>query len=293
MMKLTNKYNLPETLVRACRSFKHKQGDYSVTQLLGSIQAVLLIRRHYAEIEEDVSDRVWALLGQGVHAILDKADHDNSLKEEYMSTEILGRIVTGSCDLYDGFLKKITDWKVTGVYGIIYADEPLKPEWEQQINMYAYLFRLLGFEVSVGEVVAVLRDWAQSKASAGGNYPQVPILSIPVPIWPEEQQKLFLTRKVANVIEHEKTPDAGLPECTVAERWGKLPKYAVMKKGGKRAVRVLDSMGDAKQYIKENPPKPGTEYHTEERDGDLFFKCHKYCNAKAFCHQYQRGLSCK
>ena len=54
-MKLTNKYNLPEDVVKALSHSTYKAGDgsYSATTLLKPPRIVHLERRHYEEIEQD------------------------------------------------------------------------------------------------------------------------------------------------------------------------------------------------------------------------------------------------
>ncbi len=65
----------------------------------------ILSRRHWDEIEEDISDWVWALLGKAVHAILEAAEPDNALTEERLFAEVVRRTISGASDLYhDGVI---------------------------------------------------------------------------------------------------------------------------------------------------------------------------------------------
>ena len=43
--------------------------DYSVTQLLNPAKIIHLTNRHRNEIEDDVSERIWMLIGSAMHAI--------------------------------------------------------------------------------------------------------------------------------------------------------------------------------------------------------------------------------
>lgn len=69
----TNKYNLPESFVNAVKVDNHvTKGDISVTTLIDAPQIRQLKKRH--RITEDVSDRVFALMGTAVHHVLELAD---------------------------------------------------------------------------------------------------------------------------------------------------------------------------------------------------------------------------
>ena len=72
-MKLTNHFNLPDTFFQAVLNDKYSRGDaqYSATDLIRPPRITILSRRYWDEIEEDVSERIWALLGKAVHAILE------------------------------------------------------------------------------------------------------------------------------------------------------------------------------------------------------------------------------
>jgi hypothetical protein len=81
MSNLTNKKNLNEAIVRAVQrnwyaGFGEKR-DYSVTQLLVPPKIFHLMNRHKDEIEEDVSEKMFMLMGSAMHAILERAnDYD-------------------------------------------------------------------------------------------------------------------------------------------------------------------------------------------------------------------------
>ena len=62
----------------AKRDYKFEPNEYRVTQLLKGIRETILERRHYHEIEQDVSDMIWLLFGTAVHSIIEhhkEADH--------------------------------------------------------------------------------------------------------------------------------------------------------------------------------------------------------------------------
>ena len=103
----------------------------------------------------------------------------------------------------------VTDYKVTSVYTTTRA---LKPDWESQLNLYAWLLGKNGTEVESLAIVAVCRDWMKSRAGKN-NYPNSPIVSIPVPLWSPERQERFVAQRVAVHTKEATTP------CTDEERW--------------------------------------------------------------------------
>ena len=74
-MKITNNHNLPQSVVSAVSNDPYDRGgsDYTCTELISPVRQVMLRHRHGDEITEDASDRVWSLLGQAVHHILERA----------------------------------------------------------------------------------------------------------------------------------------------------------------------------------------------------------------------------
>src|SRR5258706_69449 len=71
MITVTNKHGLPDAIVRAVLNDPYDRGDadFTVTQLLQPPQLARLTQAN--PIPEDVSDRIWALLGHAVHVILE------------------------------------------------------------------------------------------------------------------------------------------------------------------------------------------------------------------------------
>ena len=65
-MKLTNKFNLPDTFLNviARPSYSKGNSEISVTEILSPPQLVLLRRRHADDIEIDAADQVWSCSGQ-------------------------------------------------------------------------------------------------------------------------------------------------------------------------------------------------------------------------------------
>lgn len=280
----TNKFDIPEAIYNAIVHDSYdREGDYSATDLTKPPRMVLLARRHDKEIEIDVSTCLWSLLGKGVHAVLDK-DIVNVIQEERLSINVHGRTITGKADLYHGENKEIRDYKVTSVWSYIYGD---KPEWESQLNIYAYLFRDAGFEVERLAVDAILRDWMASKRGNEG-YPPIPFVSIKLPLWFVDTQRNFIDNAVFWLKLHEKDDDIDLPLCTSEQRWARPDTFAIMKNQNKRSTKNFDNAQDAQAHaemLREKDSK--NKYVVEHRQGDQWVRCREYCNVNEFCNQYK------
>lgn len=82
---LTNKNNLPDTLVKAVAYDTHKMaGSLSVTQLIDGAQ-VRYLKSCY-DYEVDVIDSIYALLGTALHNVLERANIDSHRKRAFLLT---------------------------------------------------------------------------------------------------------------------------------------------------------------------------------------------------------------
>ena len=80
-MKVTNKYNLPQTIVNVLNRPTYTKGKahLSVTEALSSPRIVQLRKRHWDELEEDVADKVWAIFGTAIHSVLEQGKENHHL----------------------------------------------------------------------------------------------------------------------------------------------------------------------------------------------------------------------
>jgi len=275
-MKITNNFNLPESLVNIIKKDirEPKDGEMHVTELVGSPLIRKLRIKHWNELEEDVSDRLWALLGTSVHYILEKGAPEDAFGEEELTAHIGGITIIGKSDLYHN--KGIEDWKVTSVYSFLLG---MKPEWEAQQNIYKWLWKENGFPVETLNINAILRDWLKSKILTDSNYPKIPFQSMKVNVWNYHSTIKYILNRI--VLHAEKPP----PECTPGEKWTRPTTYAVMKVGQKKAKRVLSSNELAEEWLsyQENLK----DLFVEERKGTNV-RCESYCSVKNFCPYYNK-----
>lgn len=287
MIKITNSTGLPAALVRAVTNDPYrKQGHISVTELIKPPRIRQLELRHDAEIEEDVTRRLWLLLGSAVHAVLERAEDRQAaeLIEQRMYKTVNGWRVTGKPDLWEA-PHSLHDYKFTSVWAVKLGS---KPEWEAQLNAYAHLYRLHGFPVESASIIAVYRDWSKPQARRDPSYPQVGAQVVPVRLWGDDLVAMWAKSRVDAHQDAEAWPDDELPLCTAEERWERPTTWAVSKDGAKRALRVLESLEEAEAFVATELSKnPRAKLTITERPG-LSVRCEDYCSVRPWCNQAPR-----
>jgi len=281
-MKLTNKLNLPQPIEKAVANDGYDSGicDISVTSLLKPPQQRALEIRHKEELTEDVSDRIWSLLGQVVHGILERAE-ETAIAEERLFIDVEGWKVGGQMDrflLKEGLLQ---DYKFVTVYKI---RDGVPEEYAKQLNIYAHILRKNGKKVKKLQIVAILRDWSKNQyAREGDPYPAQQVVLLDVPIIPDEEVEAYIKERVLLHKEAISLPSDQLPECSKEDRWAKDDVWAVMKKGNKKAVRLCANEEAANLAVE----TAGTNHYVQFRQGESI-RCKSYCLAAPFCEQYKK-----
>jgi len=279
-MKITNKHNLPVEIAKALET-QWYSGDpkkVSVTRLIDAPRQFFLMVRHWDEIEEDVSERVWTLFGSAIHAVLEKTQLDNHLREERLSFKMNGIEISGAFDVYGN--NTISDYKVTSTWNIIYGSS--NDKWEKQLNLYAYMLRQQGFNPKKAQIIAILRDHQTSKAKQDHSYPQSPIQIIPIQMWDMPRIEAYVAERTRLFADAMYLSDNELPPCSDDERWLNGDVWAVMKKGRKSAIKLFKDKGGADELVKAK----GKGYYVEHRPG-VARRCEEYCPVKEFCSQYK------
>jgi len=287
-MKITNKFNVPETLVAlASRDYYTKgKSDYSVTEIISPPRIQRLRRKHFEEIEQDVSDMLWMLLGTALHVVAERSEVSGHTNEERLSAGIDGIILSGAIDLQkdeaDGIT--ITDYKFTSAWALMND----KPEWEQQQNIYKYLVERVKKKPVKGlKICALIRDWSRRDAQNKPDYPQAPIQIVDIPMWTFDRTEAFIKERVELHRDSKVSADWGeeLPLCTEEERWVRQTTYAVKKDGRKTAIRVFDTQDEADALLKEMPEKD--KGFIEIRKGEAVRCTGNFCGVSQWCSQYQ------
>ena len=249
-MKIVNRSGVPESLFKYLLNdtydYSEKGNSISATELLKPLQACILKRRYDSLLEMDAIDRLWSLLGSGVHAILE--DEKGIEKIERLKTVVEGREVSGKFDRI--FNNKITDYKVTSAWTVVFKSR--EPEWIWQLSIYRWLyFKAKGVTLDeTGSIVAILRDWSEknSKTKDGrpnDRYPKAPAVELNYRLHSLEDTEKHVTELVKNIIRNETVDDARLPECSDEDRW-------------------------------------------YNKDKKVYMRCAKYCEVNKFCKQFER-----
>ena len=310
-MKLSNMYGLPQAVINAISNFQKPREDVlRVSELINAPKQKQLRIKYWDFIVEDASDRIWSLLGNAVHYILEKGAPDSAFKEERLEHKIDGVTISGQSDLWcDG---EIGDYKTTSVYAFLLG---IKPEWIAQLNVYRWLWEKAGFETTSLKIHAILKDWNRNKALLDPNYPQIQWKTVEIPLWTMEITEKYIRGRIAL---HKLDP---VPDCTDEEKWTRPTTYAVMEEGAKRARKVCSTIGEAqawktvnsKWYIvldekKESPSyfvmKKGLKKHKADckslEEAEIYIKgaetlkietrkglnvrCEGYCNVAKWCN---------
>jgi hypothetical protein len=286
-LKITNKHNVPETLVAlASRDYYTKgKADYSVTEIISPPRIQRLRRKHHEEMEQDVSDMLWQLLGSALHVVAERGAAEGHITEERLIMEISDVRLSGAIDIQrvtdDGII--ITDYKFTSAWAL----RQDKPEWEAQQNIYAYLVeKVKGQKVKGVQICALIRDWSRREASVKPDYPQAPIQVLELPLWAMDQTEAYIKERIDAHRLSKVQADWGdeLPPCTDDERWVRETKYAVKREGRKTAIRVLDTQHEADELAAKE------KGYVEIRKGEAIRCTGNFCGVSQWCTQYQQSL---
>ena len=280
---MTNLYGLPDALAEALSHDEypiHDAKTISVTQLISPPKIRQLRLRHAAEIQVDVSEQIWLLMGKAVHHVLAAANPTNRLIEERLTFEVGDWTITGQPDYFDA-AGRLHDYKITSVWSAVYG---IKPEWEAQINVYARMLAGYQFDVTEQKLVLILRDWNKQAAKKGGDYPPIPFAVLTPRTWDALAVDAYIADRLSIHEQAAGMADDEIPECTPLERWTKPTTYAIMKGKNKRAVRVFDTYVEAEDFM----PEGHAEHWIETREG-ADTRCLGYCECKKYC-SYGRNL---
>lgn len=298
-MKFTNASNLPLAIERAVSNdpYDSSGSDISTTRLIAPPRIRVLEKRNYDLLKEDVADRIFSLLGQSVHHIIERAKTRKELSEKrlfYKDEKITnGWTLSGAFDLLnrEGHL---TDFKVTSAWQVVHALKDGKPDWENQLNVLDFLCRknpneLINYKTKIKvkrlSVMAILRDWSLFQTMKSDNYPKKQVAMIPIRRWTEEEQDNYVRERIKIHQNAEKV--SKLPLCTATERWRKEDQFAVMKSGRKSALRLLDTRQLALDYLKSQNMVEGVGCSIVERKGEDV-RCQHYCKVKEFCDYFMK-----
>jgi len=296
-MKLTNRNDLPSTIINVLRKPEYNKGksNMSVTELLNSPRIVQLKRKHWNDLEEDASDLVWSLFGTAIHKVLEHGKDENHIVEQRIHIHLDGINISGAIDLQeveeDGIV--LSDYKTVGAWSVLNE----KQDWHNQLNCYAYLVeKAKSVPVKKLQIVAIIRDWSRREAANREGYPKAPIVVIDIPLWSFEEREAYVRSRISvhgDAFFHMET-EGEITDCTSEEMWEKQTTYAVKKDGNVRAKSVHETSEAAELALKSavDKAKKGEKFSIEIREGERT-RCESFCQVSAMCSQHQKYLSTK
>jgi hypothetical protein len=286
-MKVTNNWNVPAPLVTlASREYYSKgSSQYSVTELLSPPRVRRLREQYQDQLEQDVTDMMWQMLGSALHVVMERGVMPGWISEERLFADVNGVTISGQIDLQeetpDGVV--LYDYKFTSAWAVMND----KVEWEEQLNLYGWLVQTVRQKQIAGlKICALIRDWSRHEVGKPG-YPQKQIHLIDIPIWDYETATKFVRERLDTHRESKVSADWGhdLPECTPQERWQSETTYAVKREGRKTAIRVLKDLTEAQQLAEKE------RGYVETRPGEPKRCTGNYCGVAAWCDQYRASLA--
>jgi hypothetical protein len=319
----TNRHNIPDHIANAIKVDDHfTNGDISVTSLIDSPKIYYL--KSHTTYEVDIMDMMAAFLGTGMHTALERAEkgrykervlkqaavvlseleeekasgylkkvvvdklggtvEDNIIREMNWTMEVLGWTISGTLDIYNKETGYIEDYKMTSATAFMYPE--MKKSWNAQMNCYAAILRANGYEVKGARIHAFFKDWSKMKVVQNRDYPKTPYMPIEIQMLENEKVVKYMEGRVDL---HQRMRAGEDIPCTTKDRWATVDTYAIMKKGNKKATRVLDSMALAEQEIEKIKLKTAGEFSVEVRPGQSK-RCEEYCPVKNICEQYKNEI---
>lgn len=323
-MKFTNKTGIrSQALVDAlCDDdydlTKRPDNVWSCTEIIGSPKIAVLKRRHWDDLVVDASDRLWSMMGSAMHSVVEHKIATKSrerLSEERWVLRVPIRggdwncwfldkgqkiedqswykkddyYVSGRMDTYDAEEKSLEDYKFTSAWTFVYNSR--EEEWTAQLNMNRFAVELAGFQVEKLRIGGLLRDFDKKKVGSD-NYPSGSIVEKSIRILPDDEIKAYILDRVSLHFLMLERSDYAIPECTEEERWYRAGKYALMKKGKKRAEKLFPETPDGKVEAEHmcrqmnDVSEKGSPFYIEPRPGEDK-RCHDYCDCNTFCNYYQ------
>lgn len=272
-MKEHNKHNLPERVLRLLPNrYQPKPDRIGVTALIDAARIRTLQLEKWDEIVCDRSDLLSTLIGISVHDRAEKFATDDEEAEQKLEFtqdskgKLFGITLVMKADNF--FNKEIIDTKTKAVG---FKRFGLEKE-TAQLNIYAWGQRMSFNKVDRLLLDVYYRDHKLSEAKYKADYPKISYECIELPLWTFEEQEQYIWDRLHY---HAASP----MDCGDEDRWKKNDSYAVMVKGRKRALRVLPTEQEAKEWMQSNERG---EY-IEKREGSCV-RCESYCNCRTVCH---------
>lgn len=224
----TNIHKLPDPIVRAVMNDPYDAGkaDISTTRLINPPQLETLRYRYRDKITEDVSERIWTMLGQAVHVIAERSAGPNVIAERRYFGEMEGWVISGAVDLIED--TAVIDYKVTSVWTYLYKSRI--EEWTAQGNVNRWLIYQQPEHPEITELknILILRNW-EKRDMKRADYPTVQIVTQPLELWPLEKAEAYVRERVLLHQKARLAKDEEMPPCSPEDRWENKDKNKFMR----------------------------------------------------------------
>ena len=285
-MIITNKHNVPEPLVTlASREYYSKGASaYSVTEIMSPPKIKRLREQYNDEVEQDVSDMLWSMLGSALHVVMERGLTPGYIPEQRLFYDLDGVTVSGQIDLQHETPTGIVliDYKFTSAWAVMQE----KAEWEQQLNVYKWLVEKSKRRTVVGlKICSFIRDF--SRHDKRDDYPDSPIHMVDIPMWDSARTEAYVRERLDMHRTAKMNMEMGqeLQDCSPEERWMSETVYAVKREGRKTAIKLFKSIEEANELaIKEKG-------YVETRLGEPKRCTGNYCGVARWCSQYQSEVT--
>jgi hypothetical protein len=286
-MKITNNWNVPETLMTLATTEYYSKGasQYSVTELMSPPRIRRLREQYDEKVVQDVSDNLWQLLGSALHVVMERGITEGYIQEERLFINVDEIAISGQIDLQketpDGIV--IIDYKFTSAWAVMQD----KVEWEQQLNVYKWLVEKVKKRKVVGlQICAFIRDFSRHEKKEG--YPKAPIHMVDIPMWDAVKTETYVRDRLEQHRNAKMFQDFGeeLPLCSDEDRWMRETVFAVKREGRKTAIKLFKSIEEATELAEKE------KGYVETRKGEPVRCTGNYCGVAQWCDQYQstRGV---
>lgn len=150
----------------------------------------------------------------------------------------------------------LRDTKSTSVWTWIYGGK------DDDYRLQGSIYRWLNPDKVTEDFIRInfiFTDWSRrdSISQAGRGYPEKRVMHKDIQLLSAEETESWIRGKIAQVIQHQDTPEPKLPECTPDELWMSDPKYkyyadpAKATQQGARSTKNFDSLAEANQHMGE------------------------------------------
>jgi len=285
-MKITNNWNVPETLMTLATTEYYSKGasQYSVTELMSPPRIRRLREQYDEKVVQDVADNLWQLLGSALHVVMERGVTDGYIQEERLFINVDEIAISGQIDLQketpEGIV--IIDYKFTSAWAVMQD----KVEWEQQLNVYKWLVEKVKKRKVVGlQICAFIRDFSRHEKKEG--YPKAPIHMVDIPMWDAVKTETYVRDRLEQHRNAKMFQDFGeeLPLCSDEDRWMRETVYAVKREGRKTAIKLFKSIEEATELAEKE------KGYVETRKGEPVRCTGNYCGVAEWCDQYQAELA--